>query len=202
MEGSVPDDLPPELSPPGLLALDDLRRGLRSCGKGVKVFRGCRIFPPGQVSLADNTQIDEGVWLLAGAGTIEVGRHVHFAFGSSVSGGGDCRIGDFAGIAAGVRLITGSEVADGSGLTNPTIPPTYRAVRRGRIEIGPHALVFTGTVVLPDVEIGAGAVVSAGCVVHRSLRAWGIYAGNPLIQVGVRPADRVLELAQKVEGNL
>lgn len=197
----MPDDLPLEMSPPRLLAIEDLRRGLRSCGRGVKVFQSCRIFPPGQVSLGDHCQVDEGVWLLAGAGTIEVGCHVHLAFGCSVSGGGDCRIGDFAGIAAGVRLITGSEVADGSGLTNPTIPPPYRAVRRGQIGIGAHALVFTGTVVLPDVEIGEGAVIGAGCVVHRNLKPWCIYAGNPLTQVGIRHADKVLELAKKVEEN-
>lgn len=192
----MPSDLPPELSPPRLLALPDLRRALRSCGDGVKVFMGCRIFPPEQISLGDHSQVDEGVWLLAGGGTIEVGCHVHLAFGSSVSGGGDCRIGDFAGIAAGVRLITGSEVADGSGLTNPTIPPPYRAVKRGRIQVGAHALIFTGTLVLPDVEVGEGAVVAAGCVVHRSLKPWGIYAGNPLTQVGIRSSAKLIELAE------
>lgn len=196
MGDSVPDALPPELSPASLLSLDDLRRGLRHCGVSVKVFQGCRIFPPGQVSLGDFTQVDEGVWLLAGKGTIRIGRHVHLAVGSSVSGGGDCQIGDFAGIGAGVRLITGSEVADGSGLTNPTVPPDLRVVRRGAIRVGAHALVLTGAIVLPDVEIGEGAVVGAGCIVHRNLKAWGIYAGNPVTQVGVRPAERILELAE------
>ncbi len=178
------------------MSLEVLRRGLWHCGRAVKVFHGCRIFPPGQVSLGDYTQVDEGVWLLAGTGTIEIGRHVHFAFGSSVSGGGACVVGDFAGIGAGARLITGTEIADGSGLTNPTIPPPYRAVKRGRVVVGAHALIFTGTVVLPDVEIGEGAVISAGSVVHRSLKPWGIYAGTPLTQVGVRPADKVLKLAE------
>ncbi|MBK9137242.1 MAG: acyltransferase [Verrucomicrobia bacterium] len=194
----MPDALPPELSPAPLLSVEELRRGLRHCGTGVKVFRGCRIFPPEQVSLGDFTQVDEGVWLLAGEGTIRIGRHVHLAFGSSVSGGGSCEIGDFAGIGAGVRLITGSEVADGSGLTNPTVPPDLRVVRRGAIRVGAHALVYTGAIVLPDVEIGEGAVVGAGCVVHRSLKPWAVYAGHPLIQVGVRPADRILELAKRL----
>jgi len=59
-------------------------------------------------------------------------------------------------------------------------------------------VVFTNAVVFPDVEIGEGAVVSAGGVVHHSLKPWGVYAGNPLVQVGVRDRDRILERARRV----
>jgi acetyltransferase-like isoleucine patch superfamily enzyme len=123
------------------------------------------------------------------------------AFGSSISGGGRCLIGDFAGIAAGVRLITGTELVDGLGLTNPTIPGPFRRVQRGSIDVGSHAVIFTQAVVFPGVVIGEGAVVAANSVVHRSLAAWGIYAGNPLVQVGVRAKESILRLAERLRAS-
>lgn len=148
-----------------------------------------------RIEIGDYSQVDEGVWVFAGEG-VWLGRHVHLAFGSSISGGGQCRIHDFAGIGAGVRILTGTDVADGTGLTNPTVPEQSRAVRRGAVEIGRHAVVFTNSVVFPEVTIGEGAVVAAGSLVHHSLAAWGIYAGSPLVQVGVRPKETVLRLAE------
>ena len=58
--------------------------------------------------------------------------------------------------------------------------------------------MFTNTVVFPDVTIGEGAVVAAGSVVHRDLQSWGIYGGNPLVKIGVRPKERILQLASEL----
>jgi hypothetical protein len=65
--------------------------------------------------------------------------HVHFAFGSSVSGGGRCLIGDFVGV-AGARLITGTDLADGTGFDESDGAATLRAVRRGHVRIGDRCL--------------------------------------------------------------
>jgi acetyltransferase-like isoleucine patch superfamily enzyme len=67
------------------------------------------------------------------------------------------------------------------------------------VEIGAHAVVFTGTIVLPNVAIGEGAVIAAGSIVHHDVRPWGIYAGYPLTQVGVRPAAEVLALGARMK---
>jgi galactoside O-acetyltransferase len=174
-----------------------LRRHLKSCGRRVKVYAGCVLVPPGAISLGDSSQVDGGVRVFAGEGVV-VGRHAHLAFCSSISGGGKCEIGDFVGLGAGARLITGTEVVDGRGLTNPTIPTALRHVQRGRIKIGAHAVIFTNVVVLPNVTIGEGAVVAAGAVVHRDLKPWGVYAGHPLVQVGVREKQTVLEMGRRL----
>lgn len=191
--------IPPEFRAGELMPEGDLRRHLAHCGAGARIYRGCRIVGGDRVRIGACSQIDEGVFLFAGEG-LEIGRNVHVAFGASVSGGGTCVIGDFAGLGAGVRIITGSEDIGGEGLTNPTVPASMRKVNRGRVEIGPHAVVFTGSIVLPDVTIGEGAVVAAGSVVHRDLKPWGIYAGNPLVQVGVRRDDLIRVLALRVAG--
>lgn len=152
---------------------------------------------PERVAVGDYSQIDEGVRIFAGEG-VTIGRHVHLAFAGSISGGGRCLIHDFAGLGAGVRLITGTDVVDAGGLTNPTIPAPLRTVVRGSIEVGAHAVIFTNSVVWPNVSIGEGAVVAAGSVVHHSLKAWAIYAGYPLVQVGIRSAEIVLKKAQEL----
>ncbi len=170
---------------------------LRSCGRGVRIFRGCRLVGPERITVGSYSQIDEGVWIFAGQG-VSIGSHAHLAFGSSIFGGGRCVLNDFVGIGAGVRLVTGTDLTDGQGLTNPSIPDQYRCVRRGAIEIGAHAVVFTNSVILPDVIIGEGTVVAAGSLVHSNLAPWGIYAGNPLVQVGVRPKETILRLSEEL----
>jgi acetyltransferase-like isoleucine patch superfamily enzyme len=42
--------------------------------------------------------------------------------------------------------------------------------------------------------------VAAGAVVHHSLKPWGIYAGTPLVQVGVRRKEEILKLAAQLTG--
>lgn len=182
---------PPELREGELLPDSALRPWLRFCGQQVKVYRGSRLVPPEKISVGDYSQIDEGVSIFAGQG-VEIGRYVHLAFGSSISGGGSCIIHDFVGLGAGTRLITGSDLLEG-GLTNPTVPAELRAVTRSKIEIHAHALIFTNALILPGVTIGEGAVVSAGSLVHHDLKPWVIYAGNPLVQVGLRRRDSVLD---------
>ncbi len=189
---------PAELMAGEILPEEELRPFLAGCGSGVRVFRGSRLVGAERIRIGDASQIDEGVWLFAGLG-IEIGRHVHFAFGSSVSGGGRCVLGDYVSIGAGVRLVTGSDDIAGRGLTNPTIPPESRSVSRGRVEIGSHAVIFTGCIVLPGVTVGEGAVVGAGSLVHHDLKPWGIYAGQPLVQVGVRPDGEIRALAARLE---
>ena len=162
-----------------------------------KIYRGCRLVGGDRIEIGDHSQIDEGVRIYAGQG-VRIGLHVHLALACSISGGGTCVLGDFVGIGAGVRLLTGSDRPDGEGLTNPTIPATMRSVRRGGIKIGDHAVVFTNSVVFPDVIIGEGAVIAAGALVHRSICPWGIYAGNPLVQIGIRPKENILRLAEQL----
>lgn len=190
--------VPLEFQAGRLISLQESRRWLKYCGARVKIYAGCRLIPPDRIAIGDYSQIDEGVRIYAGTGVV-IGRHVHMAFNSSISGGGTCVLQDFVGIGAGVRLITGTDLPEAGGLTNPTVPEELRSVKRDRIEIGAHALVFTNAVVLPGVTIGEGAVVAAGAIVHHALKPWGIYAGYPLVQIGRRDSGPVLEKAAVME---
>ena len=193
----ISGDVPWEFRAGECLPLEILKRHLGGCEDAVRIFRGCRLVQAGRIRIGRATQIDEAVFLHGGEG-IEIGAYVHLATGSAILGGGSCRLGDFCGIGAGVRLVTGTEDIGGSGLTNPTVPSAFRTVRRGRIEVGSHAVVFTGSIILPGVTIGEGAVIATGSMVHHDLKPWAIYAGTPLTCVGNRPKGRILDWGRQV----
>lgn len=131
-------------------------------------------------------RIDAYCYLLGGLG-VTLGDRTHLATGVSVGGGGTFVTGWAAGLAAGVRIVTGSD-DPAQGLAGACIPAEFRHVRRSEVIVEDFALLFTNVVVLPGVRIGRGAVVAAGSVVNRSLEPWGIYAGSPLRRIGLRDA--------------
>lgn len=58
----------------------------------------------------------------------------------------------------------------------------FKEARRG-VRIGKDAFVGPGSVVLPDVEIGEGAVVAAGSVVTTSVPPMTVVQGNPAVPI-------------------
>jgi acetyltransferase-like isoleucine patch superfamily enzyme len=76
-------------------------------------------------------------------------------------------------------FVSGTDVMDGSGLTGPTIPDRWRAVRRGSIHIGRHAVMGANVVVHPDVTIGEGTIVGSQSLVTKDLPRWSICVGVP-----------------------
>jgi serine acetyltransferase len=58
----------------------------------------------------------------------------------------------------------------------------FKESRRG-VRIGKQAFIGPGAIILPDVEIGEGAVVTAGSVVTNSVPAMTVVQGNPALAV-------------------
>lgn len=78
-------------------------------------------------------------------------------------------IDDQATVSQGVKLCTA-----GHDITSKTMELTYKP-----IVIGANAWVAGWSIVLPGVTIGEGAVVGAGSVVTKDVKAWTVVAGNP-----------------------
>ena len=104
---------------------------------------------------------------------------------------------DFSGLSAGCRIITGSDDFSGNSLTNLTIPKEYRNITVGKIIIGKHATLGSNVVVMPNVTIGEGCVVSAGAIVNKNLEPWSIYVGHNPKNVSSRDKDEVIKLEEK-----
>jgi acetyltransferase-like isoleucine patch superfamily enzyme len=169
------------------------RLPFRSVGSDVTVWEHARIIGAELISLGSHVIIDDFVMLMA-TEAMTVGDYVHIGAGTTVMGGGEFRMGDFAGLSGGVRVYTGNEDYLGGSLTNPTVPEPYRKPIRSFVHIGKHAIVGANSVILPGVEIGAGAAVGALSLVNKDLEPWTIYAGSPARPIKERPRERMLEL--------
>lgn len=171
---------------------DGARFGFARCGVDVTIYQLVRVTGASAIEVGDHVIVDDFVFLDGGQ-RLAIGSYVHIAAYSSIMGGATCILEDFAGLSAGVRLVTGTDLADGTGLTNPTVPDDLRAVHRGTVHLQRHALIGANAVVLPDVTIGEGAVVGAGAVVTKDLPPWTICVGAPARPVKERPRAQILE---------
>lgn len=167
------------------------------CGAKVTIYPQVVVVNPQNMHLKSNIIVSEFCWLHAGLKTI-IGNYIHISYFSSIAGGGFCMLEDFVGLSAGVRLITGSELVKGEGLTNPTIPPEFRAVTRSFVHLQRHAFLASDVVVHPGVTIGEGAVVGSNSVVTRDIEPWTINAGAPAKPLSKRSPEKMKMLEQRV----
>jgi acetyltransferase-like isoleucine patch superfamily enzyme len=177
--------------------LDPATLGLRTFGEDVSIYPLVRLTRPDRISIGRHVIIDDFVMLQGGEG-LEIGSYVHIASFASISGGGSGFIGDGAGIASGVRILTGTDVADGSGLMGPQMPEDFRSVTRPGVRIGALAFIGANTVVQPGVTIGEGAVVGAQSLVLSDVEPWTINVGIPTQAIRERPRDVMLRQAAEL----
>jgi acetyltransferase-like isoleucine patch superfamily enzyme len=166
----------------------DLGAGFAALGEGVRIGERVLIVGADAIEIGAGTRVADDVFLQGGAG-LRIGREVEIGLFVSVAGGGRSEIGDGAILSPGCRVLTGTEVVDGSGLTNPTTPDDLRAVMRAGVRIGARARVGANAVVLPGRSVGEGAVVGDAALVSHDLEPWTVYAGRPCRPVG-RRAER------------
>jgi acetyltransferase-like isoleucine patch superfamily enzyme len=171
---------------------DGRRFPFRACGEDVRIYEWVRILDPERITVGSHVIVDDFVFLDGGE-SLTIGSHVHIASYVGIVGGGTVVLEDFVGLATGTRLISGSDIFDGSGLTGPTIPDRWRAVTRGSIHIGRHAVLGANTVVHPNVTIGEGTIVGSQSLVTKSLPAWSICVGTPARVVRERANETIGE---------
>ena len=169
---------------------------LSKYGKHVKIFDQAVIINPDNLEIGDNSHIDDFVFLNSGKKTI-IGRNVHISAFTSIIGGGEFIMEDFSGLSAGCRIITGSDDFSGTSLTNLTVPKQYRNITVGKVIIGKHAILGSNVVVMPNVTIGEGCIVSAGAVVNKNLEPWSIYVGYNPKKIGSRDKEEILKLEKE-----
>ena len=166
-------------------------------GKNVKIFPNSVFINSENIEIGDYSHIDDFVFFNGGKKSI-IGRNVHIACFTSIIGGGELIIEDFAGISAGCRIITGSDDFSGESLTNLTIPKKFRNITLGRIIIKKHALLGSNVIVMPNVRIGEGCIVGAGGVVTRNLKDWTIYSGGGFVRaIGKRDKEKIYNLEKQ-----
>jgi acetyltransferase-like isoleucine patch superfamily enzyme len=129
---------------------------------------------------------------------LTTGSWVHIASLSSIIGSveSSLKIGDFAGISTGARIVCGSEDFINSLLG--IIPIEFRTDIFGNNIIEDFAWVGAGAIVLPNVRIARGSVIGAGAVVTKDTEPWMVYIGNPAKPHKMRNKELILENARKL----
>lgn len=171
---------------------------LKSCGENVFISANVEIRRPHLVSVGSHVAIDSGVYLTTAA---EIGDYIHLSPYLTIIGGAQSTliVEDFVTIAAGSRLICGSDRFMGDGFTSVTVPDDFRdTVDFGTIRCCRFAGIGTNVVIMPNVTIAEGSVIGACSLVTKDTEPWTIYVGVPARPIKVRPREKMLEYAKRL----
>lgn len=165
-------------------------------GIDVRISELAVIRHPELASLGDHIAIDEFVLVTT---QLEMADYCHIAPFVSVIGSakGLLKMGHFTTIAAGSRIICGSEGYDGQGLIGPVIPEQHRdTVKLEPVIFEPFSIVATNVVVMPGVTLGEGSAVGACSFVNEDTLPWTVYWGTPAKPRRVREHRKMKENAR------
>lgn len=170
----------------------------KGLGKNVCISSAASIVFPENVRIGDNVRIDDFVHIIAPSpGYLHIGNYVHIGAGAFLGCGAGVELLNFSGLSQGVRLHSSSDDYSGLFLTNPTVPKELRRIDMRAISVGEHAIAGSGAVILPGANLETGVALGTLSVAHRTLKEWGIYAGNPAKFIANR-SKRLLALEPMV----
>ncbi|BCQ35480.1 acyltransferase [Erwinia rhapontici] len=171
--------------------------GFKRLGKNISIAKSCNIIGLENISLGDNVRIDGYTTIVAsGKGFLNLGSFIHIGGYAFLSAGAGITMNDFSGISQGVKIYSKTDDYSGNFLTNPTVDPDFTQVTSGEVVLGRHAIIGSGTVILPRVTVGEGASVGALSLVTKSLPDWGVYFGAPAKKIKDRK-KKLLELERE-----
>lgn len=153
--------------------------GLAGFGSNVLISEKCSIYGAERISFGDNVRVDDFCVLSAGEGGISIGSYIHIAVYASLIGRESIEILDFANISSRVSIYSSNDDYSGKYMTNPTVPEKYKGVVHRPVKIGRHAIIGSGCIILPGVNVHDGVAVGALSLVKSDCEEFSIYSGSP-----------------------
>ena len=174
-----------------ILSKEELKKiGFKSIGENCLISSKASFYGADRISIGNNVRIDDFCVLSAGAGGIEIGNFIHIAVYTSLIGGGKITLADFSNISSRVSIYSSNDDYSGNSMTNPSIPTEFTNVTHADVIIKKHAIIGSGSVILPGVTIEEGAAVGALSLVNRDCEEFFIYAGKK--KKKIKPRSRNL----------
>ena len=174
---------------------DELQKiGFKSIGKNVLISKHASIYGSQNIVIGNNVRIDDFCIL---SGKIELGNNIHIAAGSFLfAGQAGIKMMDFSGLSSRCVIYAVSDDYSGLGMTMPVIPEHFRKVTEQSVILEKHALIGTGTTILPGANIAEGTAVGAMSLVTKPTQPWKIYFGVPAHPIKNRNKN-ILELEKQ-----
>ena len=168
--------------------------GLKHIGKNVKISDKASIYNFDQISIDDNSRIDDFCVI---SGKIKIGKNVHITPMCLVAGSEKGVVfKDFTTIAYGVQIFTQSDDYSGETMTNSTIPTKYKKEYKKKVVLKKYSIVGAGSIIMPGVTLAKGSSIGAMSLVLKDTKSWSIYVGNPARKIKDRKKD-LLELEKQ-----
>lgn len=184
----------------GFLSKEQLQEfGFVAIGDNVQISDKCSIYGANRISFGSDVRIDDFCIISAGEGGIVFGNNIHVACFTSIMGQGRIELHDYVGLSSRVAIYSSSDDYSKGHMTNPSIPDQYKKVDNRPVTIKKHAIVGSGSVVLPGVIIDEGAAVGALSLVNKNVPPFTVVSGSPLKKICLRPKEKLLSLEQDYE---
>ncbi len=119
---------------------------------------------------------------------VSIGSHCRFAQGVFITGGGGVTIGDYVGLGPDVKIWSVNHRFE-----DPDTPWLKQGWDKEPVVIEDDVWLGANCFVMPGVNIGRGAILSAGTILMKSVPAFAIVAGNPGRVVGWRKRAAVAD---------
>ena len=167
------------------LNVEELKKlGFKKIGENVKISKYTCFYSPEKIEIGDSVRIDDFCIL---SGEIKLGNYIHIAaYCGLFGGGGGIEMKDFSGLSSRVSIYSSSDDYSGEFLTGPCIPMKFRKILEGKVILEKHALVGTGSTILPCVRISDGTAIGSMSLLTRK-----IYAGIPAKEIKNRKKDLI-----------
>lgn len=167
-------------------SIEEIRAlGFRDIGNNVKISRLISVYSPNQITIFDNTRIDDFCILSGGSG-LSIGKHVHLSAGVTILGNGKISIGDYSSISVKTSIFSSNDDYSGQFLTNPTVPNEYRNVHTDLVSIGKKVIIGAHSVVLPGTVCEDNTAFGAFTLLKGQYPKDSTYAGIPAKKIKER----------------
>jgi len=165
--------------------------GFQALGPEVYISRKASIYKPEGICLGHHVRIDDYCILSGGEG-IEIGNYVHISAYSAIYGGAGVVMEDYTGLSPRCTIFSESDDFSGESMINPFFHEELKpGFIRGKVCLRKFSQLGTNSSVLPNVELGEGAVVGAHSLVNKSCDPWGVYVGVPVKKIKERSKNLI-----------
>jgi acetyltransferase-like isoleucine patch superfamily enzyme len=172
--------------------------GFKFIGRNVKIYPMAKIVGAENISLDDEALIDDMCFLYGVGRGIELGKFSHICIGTIMLGGGLIKVGDFAAIAPGGRVLSSTDSYDGNGFVgHPAFDKKYRDTKFLDVIIGRHCHIGMGSIIMPGVTLGDGCSIGAGSLVTKDMPEWTICYGTPCKPRRDKPREKQLRMEKE-----